>query len=81
MNNDYAGLAWDHPNNTLRLTLQAIKALKAAEGVSPSLIEIASATMDNVPATMYRLKKLRKLGYITYEDGKPRTIRLTEGTP
>ena len=44
---------------------------------SPSMRELCSITGKRSPATInVHLKSLKRLGFITYEEGKSRTIRI-----
>ena len=48
-------------------------------GYSPTIREIGKIAKLNSPATVYtHLTNLREKGYITYMDGKMRTIRILE---
>ena len=47
------------------------------KGYSPSVRELCSLTGRTSPATIHsHLKRLKRDGYITYIDGKNRTIRI-----
>ena len=54
-----------------------IKNFIEKNGYSPSVREIGQASNLRSPSTVYGyLKILKEKGYITYEERKPRTIRI-----
>lgn len=62
-----------------QLVLDKIKLFIRKNGYSPSIRELCFFTDTNSPATIhYHLKNLREKGYITYQNGKNRTIRVLE---
>jgi repressor LexA len=55
----------------------AIEDFIKENGYSPSVRELCKITGKNSPGTIYtHLHKLKELGYITFIDGKNRTIRI-----
>lgn len=47
------------------------------KGYSPTVREIAKELKNNSPATtFYHMKKLKEKGYITWEKGKNRTLKI-----
>lgn len=60
--------------------LNIIKEFINKYGYSPSVREIGKIAKLNSPATVFtHLKNLKNKGYITYVEGKMRTIRVLEG--
>lgn len=60
--------------------LEKIKLFILKNGYSPSIRELCFFTNKNSPATIhYHLKHLKEKGYITYVEGKNRTIRVLGG--
>ena len=54
-----------------------IKDYISKNGYSPSVRDIgASVGISSAGSMKYRLHKLREKGLITFDDGKPRTIRV-----
>lgn len=70
------------PNETRIKEVHAfIKAFIAERGYSPSLMEILEGTSEVSKSVISaHLHMLRARGLITFEDGKPRTIRLVKET-
>ena len=63
-----------------QFVLEKIKLFISKNGYSPSVRELCFLTDRRSPATIhYHLKKLKQKGYITYLEGKNRTIRVLEG--
>lgn len=61
-------------------TLIAVAAFCSKHGYSPTVREIQDAIGIHTPsATHDRLKRLQRLGLISWEPGAPRTIRITGG--
>jgi repressor LexA len=59
--------------------LEAVAAFWAANGYSPSLDEIADlAGLAHRSSVHHHLRRLRADGLVAYEEGKARTVRLTE---
>jgi repressor LexA len=57
--------------------LYAIRDYVAAHGCSPSNRDIAKAAELKSPSSvLHHLRELKAAGYISYEDGSPRTVRL-----
>ena len=57
--------------------LESIDEYINANGYSPSIRDLCEITGRNSPATIhYHLKKLKKLGYINYNEKECRTIRI-----
>lgn len=55
----------------------AIKNYINKVGYGPTIRELCEMTGKSSPATIHsHLKSLKKKGYITYENGKSRTIRI-----
>ena len=64
---------------TLAVTLKAVKGFISKNGYSPTVREVMAATATSSTSVVaHRLRRLRTLGYIAYEDGKSRTIRVLE---
>ena len=62
-----------------REILDNIKSFINKNGYSPSIREICKIANLNSPATMYaHLNNLKEKGYISWIDGKARTIRVME---
>ncbi len=60
-----------------RRVLQAIREYVAANGCSPSSREIAKAAgLKSASSAMHQLRELKEAGYLSYEPGAPRTVRL-----
>lgn len=64
-------------NRTQYEIFLAIKSyMNKEKGKSPSMQDIAKMINKTPASVMYNLKKLREFGYITYEDGKRRSIQI-----
>jgi repressor LexA len=60
-----------------RRVLRAIREYVAANGCSPSSREIAKAAgLKSASSAMHQLRELKEAGYLSYEPGAPRTVRL-----
>jgi repressor LexA len=60
-----------------RKVLQAIRDHVAANGCAPSSREIAQAVgLRSASSAMHHLRGLKAAGYVSYEPGAPRTVRL-----
>jgi repressor LexA len=60
-----------------RKVLQAIRDYMAANGCSPSSREIAEAAgLKSASSAMHHLRELKTAGYVSYEPGAPRTVRV-----
>ncbi len=60
-----------------RKVLQAIQDYVAAHGCSPSNREIAEAAgLKSASSALHHLQELKTAGYLSYEPGVPRTVRL-----
>ena len=58
---------------------KAIKKFIEDNGYSPTIRELCDITGKNSAGTVQvHLRNLKKLGYITYIDGKSRTIKITK---
>ena len=65
------------PKQRQRQILQAIENYFAVHGCSPSSRDIAAATGLSSPSTvLHHLRKLKEGGYVFYEKGSPRTVRV-----
>jgi len=61
-----------------RALLNAIAAFYRKHGYGPSFRDLQDLCgMSTTSLVAYHLRKLRKLLYITFDDGRARTIRLT----
>lgn len=57
--------------------LKAIRDYEARHGYSPSIRDVGMACGGMSPGSMkYRIARLRDKGLVTYEDGKPRTLKV-----
>ena len=60
-----------------RETLELIACLTAERGTPPTHDEIASEQRKTKQAVRQMLGYLKDLGLVTWQDGRPRTLRLT----
>jgi repressor LexA len=62
-----------------RRVLQAIRDYVAANGCAPSSREIAAAAgLKSASSAVHHLRGLKTAGYVSYEPGAPRTVRLLQ---
>jgi repressor LexA len=62
-----------------RRVLRAIRDYAAANGCAPSSREIAQAAgLKSASSAMHHLRGLKAAGYVSYEPGAPRTVRLLQ---
>jgi repressor LexA len=60
-----------------RRVLQAIQDYVAGHGCSPSNRDIASAAdLKSASSVLHHLRELKAAGYVSYENGVPRTVRV-----
>jgi repressor LexA len=69
----------EQPGPTRRqdMILRVIEEYAAVHGCSPSNREIAvAAGLKSPSSVLYHLRQLKAAGFLTYEDGSPRTVRV-----
>lgn len=60
-----------------KILYEAIKKFIKENGYSPTVRELCEITNKKSPATTFnKLKHLKRMNYITYEENKPRTIKI-----
>lgn len=60
-----------------KILYEAIKEFIKENGYSPTIRELCKMTNKKAPATTFaKLKCLKRMKYITYEENKPRTIKI-----
>ena len=63
-------------NRTAYEIYRAIKSYMNKEGKSPSMKDLSLMVNKNTGTIFYNLKKLRKSGYIDYQDKEARSIKI-----
>ena len=59
-----------------KITLEAIECFIKEKGYSPTIREIAEMTETTIGPTFQKVFILEKLGYISTDNGKARTIKI-----
>lgn len=66
-------------NRSQYIVYEAIKTFIRKNGFSPSLRELCEILKDESYASIsYNMKKLKELGFISYEKNKPWTTQITK---
>jgi repressor LexA len=72
----------DAPTGRQRTIIQVIETYAQQQGCAPSNRDIAErAGLVSPSSVSHHLRKLRESGWVTYEDGRPRTVRVLRSGP